>query len=649
MALHLFSSLLPPHKPLLSSPRHHPLLLPHVSSSSSSHHTAGERALVLEQPPFELEPIPKTASFNEEPPKDRPFGVPRGRIEEPEFRMTLSELVNAAGIRRPVAVYGDPHVSVTGVQNDSRKVIPGDLFVCCVGCKTDGHLYITDAVRKGAVAVLSSKEVHLDLMPHCGALVVVQSTNSVLPVIAAAFYKNPSRKMSVVGITGTNGKTTTSHLARAIYEAMGLRTGMLGTVGYYINGNTQLEEAQNTTPDAVAVQKLMAKMVHNGAKAVVMEASSHGLALGRCDEVDFDVAVFTNLTRDHFDFHRTEQEYRKSKAKLFSKMVDPQRHVKIVNIDDPNAKFFIAQGNRGVPVLTFAVENKNADIYPLKFELSLTTTKVLIKTPNDVLQISSRLIGRHNVYNILAAAAVGIAVGASGEEIARGIEGVDGVSGRFESIDVGRQPFGVIVDFAHTPDALSKLLDTVRELGARRIITVVGCAGESDKGKRPIMTELAVDKSEVVILTSDNPKTENPLNILDDMLAGVGWTMHDYVHYCKNDYYPPLPNGHRLFVHDNRRVAVRAAIAMAEKGDIVVVAGRGHEDYQLQGHKKIHLDDREECREALHYINKLHRAGLGKRIPTVVIREPLLSFHEDVEARPVTPKRDESFSASPVH
>nr|CAD1821010.1 unnamed protein product [Ananas comosus var. bracteatus] len=527
MALHLFSSLLPPHKPLLSSPRHHPLLLPHVSSSSSSHHTTGERALVLEQPPFELEPIPKTASFNEEPPKDRPFG------------------------------------------NDSRKVIPGDLFVCCVGCKTDGHLYIADAVRKGAVAVLSSKEVHLDLMPHCGALVVVQSTNSVLPVIAAAFYKNPSRKMSVVGITGTNGKTTTSHLASAIYEAMGLRTGMLGTVGYYINGNTQLEEAQNTTPDAVAVQKLMAKMVYNGAKAVVMEASSHGLALGRCDEVDFDVAVFTNLTRDHFDFHRTEQEYRKSKAKLFSKMVDPKRHVKIVNIDDPNAKFFIAQGNRGVPVLTFAVENKNADIYPLKFELSSTTTKVLIKTPNGVLQISSRLIGTHNVYNILAAAAVGIAVGASGEEIARGIEGVDGVSGRFESIDAGRQPFGVIVDFAHTPDALSKLLDTVRELGARRIITVVGCAGESDKGKRPIMTELAVNKSEVVILTSDNPKTENPLNILDDMLAGVGWTMHDYVHYCKNDYYPPLPNGHRLFVHDNRRVAVRAAIAMAEKGDIV--------------------------------------------------------------------------------
>ncbi|XP_073012708.1 UDP-N-acetylmuramoyl-L-alanyl-D-glutamate--2,6-diaminopimelate ligase MurE homolog, chloroplastic-like [Typha latifolia] len=571
--------------------------------------------------------------------------VSRGRIVEPEFQMTLAELLHESGVC-PVSMYGDLGVSITGVQNDSRKVCPGDLFICCIGRETDGHLYIMDAIEKGTVAVISCNEIHLDEIPSCAAVVVVENTNSLLPVLAAAFYKNPSKRMGVVGITGTNGKTTTAHLVRAIHEAMGLRTGMLGTVGYYIHGNTQLE-APNTTPDAAMVQKLMAKMVQNGIEAVVMEVSSHGLALGRCEEVDFNVAVFMNLTRDHYDFHRTEEEYRNSKLKLFSKMVDPKQNRKIVNIDDPHAPYFIAQGSRDVPVVTFALENKDADVYPLKIALSLMKTKILIYTPKGILQISSGLIGRHNAYNILAGVSVGMAVGASLEEIARGIEGVSGVSGRCEPIDEG-QPFGVIVDFAHSPDALSRLLDSVRELGARRIITVFGCAGESDKGKRSIMTKLAVDKSEVVILTSDNPKTENPLDILDDMLAGVGWTMHDYVQYCKNNRYPSLANAHRLFVHDNRRVAIRAAVAMAKEGDVVVVAGRGHENYQLQGHKKVHLDDREECREALNYVDKLHRAGLGKRIPIVVIREPLLSFPREIEDW-CTPERKESFYASPVH
>ncbi|PON62885.1 UDP-N-acetylmuramoylalanyl-D-glutamate-2,6-diaminopimelate ligase [Parasponia andersonii] len=535
------------------------------------------------------------------------YGKTKARIIEPKFKISLAELLDESKVV-PVSVYGDLEVEITGIQHDSRLVCAGDLFVCCVGSETDGHLYLSEADKRGAVAVVASKEIDIEDTLGCKALVIVEDTSAVLPALAASFYRYPSKNMAIIGITGTNGKTTTSYLIKSMYEAMGLRTGMLTTVGYYIHGDNKLE-SPNTTPDAVLIQNLMAKMLHNGAEAVVMEASSHGLALGRCNEVDFDIAVFTNLTRDHLDFHGSEEEYRGAKAKLFSRMVDPERHRKVVNIDDPNASFFIAKGNPDVPVVTFAMENKNADVHPLKFELSLFETQVLVNTPHGILEISSGLLGRHNIYNVLAAVAVGIAVGAPLEDIVRGIEEVDAVPGRCELIDE-EQAFGVIVDYAHTPDALSRLLDSIRELGAKRIITVIGCGGERDRGKRPMMTKIATDKSDVTILTSDNPRNEDPLDILDDMLAGVGWTMQDYLKYGENDYYPPLPNGHRLFLHDIRRVAVRCAVAMGEEGDMVVVAGKGHETYQIEGDKKEFFDDREECREALQYVDELHQAGI---------------------------------------
>ncbi|PIA49366.1 hypothetical protein AQUCO_01300292v1 [Aquilegia coerulea] len=535
------------------------------------------------------------------------YGKSKARIVEPKFKMTLAELLDESKVV-PVSVYGNLEIEIRGIQHDSREVNSGDLFVCCVGMKTDGHLYLTEADKRGAVAVVASKEINIDETLGCKALVIVEDTDSVLPALAASFYRNPSKSMSVIGITGTNGKTTTSYLIKGMYEAMALRTGMLSTVAYYIHGDNKLDSPK-TTPDSVLVQKLMAKMLHNGTEAVVMEASSHGLALGRCDEIDFDIAVFTNLTRDHMDFHSSEEEYRDAKAKLFARMVDPDRHRKIVNIDDPHAPFFIAQGNPDVPVMTYAMENKSADVHPIKFELSLFETQVLVNTPQGILEISSGLLGKHNIYNILAAVAVGIAVGAPLEGIVRGIEEVDAVPGRCELIDE-EQAFGVIVDYAHTPDALSRLLDSVRELGPRRVITVIGCGGERDRGKRPMMAKIATDKSDVTLLTSDNPRTEDPLDILDDMLAGVGWTMQDYLKYGENDYYPPLRNGHRLFLHDIRRVAVRAAVAMGEEGDMVVVAGKGHETYQIEGDKKEFFDDREECREALQYVDELHQAGI---------------------------------------
>lgn len=535
------------------------------------------------------------------------FGKNKIKILEPRFKMSLAELLDECKVV-PISVYGDLEVGISGIEHDSRLVNPGDLFVCCVGKNTDGHLYLSEADKRGAVAVVASKEIDIEETLGCKALVIVEDTNAALPALAASFYRFPTRDMSVIGITGTHGKTTTAYLIKAMYEAMGLRTGIMSSVAYYVHGENKLE-CPESSPDAVLVQKLMARMLHNGTEAVVMEVSTNELARGRCEEVDFDIAVFTNLTKDHSDFPGSEEEYRLAQGKMFSRMVDPERHRKIVNIDDPNAPFFIAQGNPDVPVLTFALENKDADVHPLKFDLSLFETTVLVKTPKGILEISSGLLGKHNICNILAAVAVGIAVGAPLEDIVRGIEEVDAVPGRCELIDE-EQAFGVIVDHARTPDALSRLLDSIRELKPRRIITLIGCCGEKERGKRPMMTKIASDKSEVTMLTSDNPGNEDPLDILDDMLAGVGWTMLDYLKYGENDYYPPLPNGHRLFLHDIRRVAVRCAVAMGEEGDMVVVTGKGHEKFQIEGDKTEFFDDGQECREALEFVGELHQGGI---------------------------------------
>ncbi|CAI5463807.1 unnamed protein product [Closterium sp. Yama58-4] len=264
----------------------------------------------------------------------------------------------------------------------------------------------------------------------------------------------------------------------------------------------------------------------------------------------------------------------------------------------------MARGGADVPTVTFSLENTQADVHALEVALSLFETELLVRTPRGDLEISSGLLGRHNVSNILAAVAVGIAINAPLEALVRGLEEVDAVPGRAELVDE-EQAFAVVVDYAHTPDALSRLLDTVRECGPRRIITVVGCGGDRDRGKRPMMAKIAAEKSDVTILTSDNPRTEDPLGILDDMLAGVGWSMEEYIEYNQAGFIPPLPSGNRLYVYDIRGIAVRAAIAMADDGDAVVVAGKGHETYQIVGQEKTYFDDREECREALQHVDEL--------------------------------------------
>ncbi|KAG2539528.1 hypothetical protein PVAP13_9NG479700 [Panicum virgatum] len=533
------------------------------------------------------------------------LGLEGARMRQPAFRMTLAELLDESKLV-PVAVTGDQDVALAGVQSDASLVAAGDLFVC-VG--EEGLAGLTEADKRGAVAVVADQDVNIEGTLACRALVIVDDIVTALRVLPACLYRRPSVDMAVIGVTGTDGVTTTTHLIKAVYESMGVRTGMVGVLGAYAFGSNKLEARPDASGDPIAVQKLMATMLHNGAEAVVLETATDGMPPSGVDsDIDYDIAVLTNVRHTDGEDSMTYEEYMSSMASLFSRMVDPERHRKVVNIDDPSAPFFAAHGGHDVPVVTYSFENKKADVHTLKYQLSLFETEVLVQTPHGILEISSGLLGRDNIYNILATVAVGIAVVAPLEDIVRGIEEVDAIPGRCELIDE-EQAFGVIVDHARTPEALSRLLDGVRELGPRRIVTVVGCCGEKERGKRPVMTKIAADKSDVVMLTSDNPANEDPLDILDDMLAGVGWTMEEYLKHGANDYYPPLQNGHRLFLHDIRRVAVRAAVAMGEQGD-VVITGKGNDTYQIEGDKSEFFDDREECREALQYVDQLHRAGI---------------------------------------
>ncbi|WOL05399.1 hypothetical protein Cni_G14127 [Canna indica] len=540
--------------------------------------------------------------------------------------------------RKPDAPASEPTFQMT--LDDSAEVRPGDLFVSCPESEQNAYSNLSEACSRGAVAVLVWEGSDKDQLLGCGARAVVvlnwTKRQTEVPALAATFYGHPSRSLFVVGITGTNGKTTTTNMVRSIFQAMGYATGLFGTIGFLINDDEKLDTKSLTTPKAVSAQRMMAKMVHAGTKALLMETSSKGLEIGRCNELDFDVAVFTNFTRDHLDFHGTMEAYKKSKGKLFARMTDPCRHRKVVNIDDPNAPYFISQGNADVPLVTFAMENKNADVYLLKSTLSLFKTEVSVSTPRGILEITSGMLGRYNIYNILAAVAVGIAVGAKLEDIVRGIEGLKGVAGRFELVDEG-QAFAVIVDYAHTPDALSRLLDAVRELKPKRVISVFGCGGERDRGKRPLMAQTAADKSDVVILTSDNPRNEDPLRIFDDMLAGVGFTMEEYLQKGGNNGHQKLANGCTLLVHEDRRVALQTAIAMGKEGDIIVAAGKGHETYQTEGDTEKPFDDRVECREALRRVRMMNRGRALWALMLLCLVPPRPAHggdivHEDEEA-----------------
>jgi len=477
-------------------------------------------------------------------------------------------------------VIGSLPPTVTGLAYDSRKVQPGDLFVAVPGLKQDGRRFVGEAVARGATAVvLEGADV---LAGTSTGRVVVGSSREALARLADAYFGHPSRAMTVVGITGTNGKTTTSLLVDALWRHEGRTTGVIGTIEYRIGAEAR--PAGQTTPEAVELHGLMAEMVTRRVTAVAMEVSSHALALHRADGVEFDVAVFTNLTQDHLDFHGTLDSYRAAKARLFSLLAASRkpRRTAVINTDDPAGPAMLA--GLDVPRLTYGL-GEGADVRPRRFESAMDGIRMDVETPRGILEIRSSLVGEHNVMNLLGATAVGLALDMDARAVAAALSSAVTVPGRFERVEAG-QPFLVVVDYAHTPDALERVLGTARRLVApgARLAVVFGCGGDRDRGKRPLMGGIAARIADRIWVTSDNPRSEEPEAIIAEVVAGI----------------PPAAAGRdRATALADRKTAIQSALADARAGDVVVIAGKGHETYQIIGSKVLAFDDREVARAAL--------------------------------------------------
>jgi len=456
---------------------------------------------------------------------------------------------------------------VRGLEYDSRFVKPGDMFVALRGMKTDGHRYIDEAVRRGAAAILAEE----GGAPGGVTMVIVPDSRRALALVSDRFYGSPWRDLYMVGITGTNGKTTVSYLTRSVLEAAGIPTGLIGTVEYRIGD--RVIPASRTTPEAPEIHRYLRDMADAGQEAVVMEVSSHALVLDRTYGIGFDVAVFTNLTQDHLDFHRTRTEYMKAKLILFQGLSPDATAV--LNADDPVSSVIADETRAGVITYGFS---DSADIRVDEYVVGPRGTEMIVRYEGSSRPLKLKLGGRFNISNALAAAGVGIAKGVGWDAIWEGIGSVESVPGRFERIDMG-QPFTVIVDYAHTPDALERLLISAKELGDGKLIVVFGCGGDRDRGKRPVMGRVAAELSDLAVITSDNPRSEDPMGIISEIVSGI-----------KGKNYKVIPD---------RREAIGYALSQVGHRDTVVIAGKGHEDYQIIGDRKYHFDDREVVREFL--------------------------------------------------
>ncbi len=514
--------------------------------------------------------------------------------------MKLSELLMSLDA---ISMEGNLDVEISGVTDDSRVVTKGRLFVAVKGQREDGHAFVEQVCRSHVGGVVVQAPFHVPSRLQGGPLpawVTVRDSRKALGQLAAQFFRRPSRALTMVGVTGTNGKTTVAHVSHALLEAGGRRAGLLGTVGYRIG--VEHREADHTTPSAVPLQSLLHRMVAVGMDSAVLEVSSHALALDRVEGCEFDVVVFTNLSQDHLDFHHDMDAYYHAKRRLFRDCVrsapSPSDHVRgrlrvsplkgarrpkraIINVDDDWG--LRLKTETLVPVWTYSIRGE-ADIHATNLELSRNGTRFTAHTPLGSVKMQSALVGEHNVSNLLAGMGVAMACGTSPDAIQEGIREFRAVPGRFERVEAG-QDFSVIVDYAHTDDALAKALATVRRLGEGRILTVFGCGGDRDRDKRPKMGRVAVERSDVAFMTSDNPRTEDPESILRDVERGA----------------LDLPTARRGTFHviPDRRAAIRAAVLEARAGDVVLIAGKGHEDYQIIGKTRYPFDDRDVARELL--------------------------------------------------
>ena len=461
----------------------------------------------------------------------------------------------------PLEVHADLSREITGICYDSRAVKPGNLFVAICGYDTDGHKYIPMALEKGAACVLCEKA------PAEGEYVLLSDTRRGLALAGANWYGNPAGEMTMIGITGTNGKTTTTYLVKHILEdCLGAKVGLVGTIQNMIGD--EVLHTERTTPESLELQALFRHMADAGCTHVVMEVSSHALCLHRVDGVTFDVGVFTNLTQDHLDFHKTMEEYCRAKAMLFARS-----KVGAVNVDDPWAKEILAHAT--CPVITYSAKGQAAleatDIRLEPHHVAFTAHYQGTETACTL-----GIPGAFSVYNALSALSAALALGIAPEKAAASLATARGVKGRAEVVPTPGKDYTVLIDYSHTPDSLENILKTVREFARGRVIAVFGCGGDRDPIKRPIMGKIAADLADLVVVTSDNPRTEDPMAIIDQILMGI-----------PKDQTPTT-------VIENRRQAIRWAMDNAQAGDVIVLAGKGHETYQEIGHEKFHLDEREE-------------------------------------------------------
>ncbi len=493
--------------------------------------------------------------------------------------MTWTDLHGALRGRGLIGVDSAPLIDapgiVTGVAYDSRAVAPGQVFVALKGQHADGTSFARQAIERGAAAIVSEQPAPDGVRVPWA---VVGDARLALAVLSVAFHGDPSREMRVIGITGTNGKTTTAYLVASIFEAADVRCGILGTVAYRIGD--EVREATRTTPEAPDVQALLREMVDRQCGACAMEVSSHALSLRRVDGITFSAGIFTNLTRDHLDFHADMDDYFRAKRRLFEML--PADAPSLLNVDDPRGLSLVEVGGRPV---TYGI-NRPADVTsgPLSFSLKGLTFDV--RTPRGTLHVTSKLMGRPNVYNILAAVSTATALDVPFEAIERGLTSLDGVPGRFQVVSDPKDEVTVVVDYAHTDDALRNLLETARPLAAGRLITVFGCGGDRDRTKRPLMGMVAGRLSDLVVITSDNPRSEDPSRIIEEVQRGI-----------TSDTRRDSAQGQLAIV--DRRAAIAKAIELARSGDVVLVAGKGHEKYQVIGDRVLPFDDVAVAREAL--------------------------------------------------
>lgn len=493
---------------------------------------------------------------------------------------TLRELLLNVPLK--ASAKGDIDIPVSGIAYDSRSVKDGDAFFCVPGFKTDGHAFAQDARKRGAQFFFVEKEVSL----NGGATkVFVPHAREALALVSAEFYGHPSSRLRMIGVTGTNGKTTTSLLVEKIFQKAGDATGVLGTITNKIRGKEI--PASHTTLESRDLQEMLAQMAAEGVRTVSMEVSSHALALDRVRGCDFDCAIFTNFTQDHLDFHQTAEEYFKCKLKLFTEYATPKnkRFRVVVNNDDEGGRKILKRALTK-DVMTYGVRGE-AHVRAIDVKLSQSGTTFTLQCLKNKLPVKLKLCGLFNVYNALAAASCGLSFGLDIELIKTALEEADVVPGRLQRVD-GNQPFLVVVDYAHTPDGLENVLTSVREFTKGRVIVVFGCGGDRDRTKRPRMGAIACRLADVTVLTSDNPRSENPDEILKEIEDGY------VVEKSASEKVPGV-----YAVEADRRMAIEVALNLAKENDTVVLAGKGHETYQIFKDRTIHFDDRETADEIL--------------------------------------------------